>query len=77
MGLSIDRARSLAAVLRDAGVTAPIYYAGRGENDLARATSEGVDEPLNRRVTVLFLGQYTGCQLYGASEESPYERYPD
>lgn len=77
MGLSIDRARSLAAVLRDAGVTGPIYYAGRGENDLARPTSEGVDEPLNRRVTVLFLGQYTGCQFYGATEESPYERYPD
>lgn len=52
--LSLARAEMLAEDLRLMGVTAPIRVEGRGDTDLARPTPDEVDEPLNRRVTVLF-----------------------
>jgi outer membrane protein OmpA-like peptidoglycan-associated protein len=52
-GLSERRARRVANALVERGVPAGgMTLAGRGENDLARATGDNVREPLNRRVEI-------------------------
>ncbi len=52
-GLSERRARRVANALVDRGVPAgAMTLAGRGEQDLARATGNNVREPLNRRVEI-------------------------
>ena len=51
--LSLTRAEMLAEDLSLMGVTVPIRVEGRGDTDLARPTADEVDEPLNRRATVL------------------------
>ncbi|MEM7422893.1 MAG: OmpA family protein [Pseudomonadota bacterium] len=52
-GLSERRARRVAEALVERGVPAgAMTLAGRGENELARETADGVREPLNRRVEI-------------------------
>lgn len=52
-GLSERRARRVANALVERGVPAgSMTLAGRGENQLARATGDNVREPLNRRVEI-------------------------
>jgi len=52
-GLSERRARRVANGLVDRGIpSGNMTLAGRGENDLARATGDNVREPLNRRVEI-------------------------
>lgn len=52
-GLSERRARRVAKGLNDRGVSSDtMTLAGRGERELARATGDGVREPLNRRVEI-------------------------
>ena len=53
LGLSNRRARTVADALVAAGVNGGVISLdGRGETQLARATADGVREPLNRRATV-------------------------
>ncbi|MFN7358659.1 OmpA family protein, partial [Brevundimonas sp.] len=53
LGLSNRRARTVADALVAAGVNGGVVSLdGRGETQLARATADGVREPLNRRATV-------------------------
>jgi len=52
-GLSERRARSIAQSFRDRGFTGPLHYQGFGESALALATSDGVNEVLNRRAVYL------------------------
>lgn len=53
MELSKNRARSVAAHLRGLDVSADrMFLSARGHRDLAKATTAGVSEPLNRRVTL-------------------------
>lgn len=47
--LSARRARSIAAWFRQAGLTVPVFYAGFGEDVLAKSTPDQTDEPANRR----------------------------
>lgn len=47
--LSEARARSLGAFFRQRGWTFPVLYQGFGEEGLAVATEDNVDEPANRR----------------------------
>ena len=52
--LSVRRARTVAHILAHLGVPwRAMTVAGRGENDLAIPTPNGVREPRNRRVTVV------------------------
>jgi outer membrane protein OmpA-like peptidoglycan-associated protein len=52
--LSVRRARHVAHILSHMGVPwNAMTVAGRGENDLAVPTPDGVREPRNRRVTVV------------------------
>lgn len=52
--LSVRRARTVAHILAHMGVPwRAMTVAGRGENDLAVPTPNGVREPRNRRVTVV------------------------
>jgi outer membrane protein OmpA-like peptidoglycan-associated protein len=52
--LSVRRARHVAHILAHMGVPwQAMTVAGRGENDLAVPTPDGVREPRNRRVTVV------------------------
>lgn len=52
--LSVRRARTVAHILGHMGVPwRAMTVAGRGENDLAVPTPNGVREPRNRRVTVV------------------------
>lgn len=52
--LSVRRARIVAHILAHMGVPwRAMTVAGRGENDLAVPTPNGVREPRNRRVTVI------------------------
>jgi len=55
--LSIRRADIVAAALADRGITATIDKAGKGESELAKATNDGVREPLNRRSEVTIIVQ--------------------
>ncbi|MDX2009259.1 MAG: OmpA family protein [Myxococcaceae bacterium] len=48
--LSLNRARAIAQYFRAKGVTIPIRYEGFGEEALAVATDDEVDEERNRRV---------------------------
>jgi hypothetical protein len=48
--LSLNRARAIATYFRQKGVTIPIRYEGFGEEALAVATADEVDEVRNRRV---------------------------
>jgi outer membrane protein OmpA-like peptidoglycan-associated protein len=48
--LSLNRARSIAGYFRNKGVVIPIRYEGFGEEALAVASDDEVDEQLNRRV---------------------------
>ncbi len=49
INLSYNRARAIAAYFRQKGLKVPIYYQGFGEDVLAVATADNVDEPRNRR----------------------------
>ena len=56
MALSLRRATAVSAALVAKGVLADrISIAGRGEEDLAFATDDGVPEPANRRVEIILL----------------------
>ena len=55
--LSVRRADIVAAALADRGITATIDKAGKGESELAKATNDGVREPLNRRSEVTIIVQ--------------------
>ena len=55
--LSIRRADVVAAALSAAGITATIDKSGKGETALAKATNDGVREPLNRRSEVTIVVQ--------------------
>lgn len=55
--LSVRRADIVAAALADRGITAAIDKAGKGESELAKATNDGVREPLNRRSEVTIIVQ--------------------
>ncbi|MCS6914569.1 MAG: OmpA family protein [Myxococcales bacterium] len=48
--LSRNRARAIAAYLRQRGLRIPIHYAGCGERQLRVQTADNVDEERNRRV---------------------------
>ena len=51
--LSVKRAERVKAVLVDLGIPADrILVAGRGKREPAVRTSQGVDEPRNRRVEI-------------------------
>lgn len=53
VGLSNRRARTVADAMVAQGVSGGVVSLdGRGETQLARATADGVREPLNRRATV-------------------------
>ena len=53
MGLSNRRARTVADAMVAQGLSGGVVSLdGRGETQLARATADGVREPLNRRATV-------------------------
>ena len=51
--LSQRRARAIAAWLRSHGYDMPIFYRGFGEDWLATATADGVDESTNRRAVYM------------------------
>jgi outer membrane protein OmpA-like peptidoglycan-associated protein len=54
--LSQRRAASVATALNERGIGSDmISTEGRGENDLAKATRDGVREPLNRRSEVTII----------------------
>ena len=55
--LSVRRADVVAAALSGAGITATIDKSGKGETALAKATNDGVREPLNRRSEVTIVVQ--------------------
>ena len=56
--LSARRASIVSDALQARGIAAEaIDTAGRGENDLAKATNDGVREPLNRRSEVTIIVQ--------------------
>jgi len=55
--LSVRRADVVAAALSAAGITATIDKSGKGESALAKATNDGVREPLNRRSEVTIVVQ--------------------
>ncbi|MBI1252863.1 MAG: outer membrane beta-barrel protein [Hyphomonas sp.] len=55
--LSVRRADVVAAALSAAGITATIDKSGKGETALAKATNDGVREPLNRRSEVTIVVQ--------------------
>ena len=56
--LSASRAAIVADALQNRGIDASaIDTAGRGEDDLAKATRDGVREPLNRRSEVTIIVQ--------------------
>ena len=56
--LSARRASIVSDALQERGIEAEaIDTAGRGENDLAKATRDGVREPLNRRSEVTIIVQ--------------------
>jgi flagellar motor protein MotB len=52
-GLSERRARAIAEEFRRKGFSGPLYYQGFGEDALALATDDGVDEIANRRAIYL------------------------
>jgi outer membrane protein OmpA-like peptidoglycan-associated protein len=52
-GLSSRRAKTIAAAFRAKGFTGSIYHQGFGEDGLAIATEDGVDEIANRRAVYL------------------------
>ncbi len=52
-GLSNRRAKAIAAAFRNKGFTGAIYYQGFGEDGLAIATEDGVDEIANRRAVYI------------------------
>ncbi len=51
--LSNRRAKAIAGAFRNKGFTGPIYYQGFGEDGLAIATEDGVDEIANRRAVYI------------------------
>ena len=54
--LSERRAAAVATALNERGIpSSMIATEGRGENDLAKATADGVREPLNRRSEVTII----------------------
>jgi outer membrane protein OmpA-like peptidoglycan-associated protein len=55
--LSVRRADVVAAALSERGITATIDKSGKGETALAKATNDGVREPLNRRSEVTIIVQ--------------------
>jgi outer membrane protein OmpA-like peptidoglycan-associated protein len=56
--LSVRRADVVAAALTERGIAASaITKAARGETELAKATNDGVREPLNRRSEVTIIVQ--------------------
>ena len=55
--LSMQRALSIARWFKGHGFPGDIYYQGFGEDDLAVATGDGVDEVKNRRVTYVLAAQ--------------------
>jgi outer membrane protein OmpA-like peptidoglycan-associated protein len=55
--LSVRRADVVAAALAERGITATIDKSGKGETALAKATNDGVREPLNRRSEVTIIVQ--------------------
>ena len=55
--LSERRARAIASWFRARGFTAPIWYQGFGEQGLAVATGDEVDEPRNRRAVYVLAAQ--------------------
>jgi outer membrane protein OmpA-like peptidoglycan-associated protein len=51
--LSTRRAKAIAGAFRNKGFTGPIYYQGFGEDGLAIATEDSVDEISNRRAVYI------------------------
>lgn len=54
-GLSMNRAKQIAAYFRDKGAWCSIYYQGMGERGLAVDTDDSVDEVRNRRALYLLM----------------------
>lgn len=55
--LSEARARSIARAFRDRGFHFPVFYQGFGEDALAVATADGVDQVANRRALYILAAQ--------------------
>lgn len=58
--LSNRRARAIAGWFRKRGLKVPIYYAGFGEDVLAKETPDETDEQANRRAVYVLSGQSPG-----------------
>lgn len=65
LALSQRRARAIAQYFKTMGLEVPVYYAGFGEDGLAVATADEVDEARNRRARYILTNTAPRVQMRG------------